>query len=302
MNKQLSVMGLAARASMVPVLIASGLTALAVGVLTYLANPENTGGAAGVGAAPLAAAVGYLMVMVMLCLGGCGFGSQTLCPLPLRLTQPQVDRNQITGGYRFATGGHLLRRQRHAHGVLHHQLGRGHAAGDARLGEKAAAQSGAVPHHQLGPGVALQLLRQLGQGDGPVRGQPGELPAFGGEYGVIDLTAPGVHGTDDEPVHVPQVLGHGLQRGHTAAGLVRRPGQPLQGRYANAQPGEAARAVGHGQQVHVLRFQPGGRQHAIQQGHQSAAMGQAPVLIGTGQGNAALHHGSGHAFGGGFNG
>ena len=31
MNKQLSVMGLAARASMVPVLIASGLTALAVG-------------------------------------------------------------------------------------------------------------------------------------------------------------------------------------------------------------------------------------------------------------------------------
>ena len=51
MNKQLSVMGLAARASMVPVLIASGLTALAVGALTYLANPENTGGAAGVGAA-----------------------------------------------------------------------------------------------------------------------------------------------------------------------------------------------------------------------------------------------------------
>ena len=77
MNKQLSVMGLAARASMVPVLIAAGLTALAVGALTYLANPEHTGGAAGVGAAPLAAAVGYLMVMVMLCLGGCGFGSQT---------------------------------------------------------------------------------------------------------------------------------------------------------------------------------------------------------------------------------
>ena len=51
MNKRLSVMGLAARASMVPVLIASGLTALAVGVLTYLANPEHTGGAAGVGAA-----------------------------------------------------------------------------------------------------------------------------------------------------------------------------------------------------------------------------------------------------------
>lgn len=42
MNKQLSVMGLAARASMVPVLIASGLTALAVGALTYLANPEHT--------------------------------------------------------------------------------------------------------------------------------------------------------------------------------------------------------------------------------------------------------------------
>ena len=36
MNKQLSVMGLAARASMVPVLIAAGLTALAVGALTYL--------------------------------------------------------------------------------------------------------------------------------------------------------------------------------------------------------------------------------------------------------------------------
>lgn len=92
MNKQLSVMGLAARASMVPVLIASGLTALAVGVLTYLANPENTGGAAGVGAAPLAAAVGYLMVMVMLCLGGCGFGSQTAYTVRrLRLREELVD-------------------------------------------------------------------------------------------------------------------------------------------------------------------------------------------------------------------
>ena len=36
MNKQLSVMGLAARASMVPVLIASGLTALAVGAQLWL--------------------------------------------------------------------------------------------------------------------------------------------------------------------------------------------------------------------------------------------------------------------------
>lgn len=92
MNKQFSVMGLAARASMVPVLIVSGLTALAVGVLTYLANPENTGGAAGVGAAPLAAAVGCLMVMVMLCLGGCGFGSQTAYTVRrLRLREELVD-------------------------------------------------------------------------------------------------------------------------------------------------------------------------------------------------------------------
>ena len=92
MNKQLSVMGLAARASMVPVLIASGLTALAVGALTYLANPDHTGGAAGVGAAPLAAAVGYLMVMVMLCLGGCGFGSQTAYTVRrLRLREELVD-------------------------------------------------------------------------------------------------------------------------------------------------------------------------------------------------------------------
>ena len=92
MNKQFSVMGLAARASMVPVLIASGLTALAVGALTYLANPEHTGGAAGVGAAPLAAAVGYLMVMVMLCLGGCGFGSQTAYTVRrLRLREELVD-------------------------------------------------------------------------------------------------------------------------------------------------------------------------------------------------------------------
>ena len=92
MNKQLSVMGLAARASMVPVLIASGLTALAVGALTYLANPEHTGGAAGVGAAPLAAAVGCLMVMVMLCLGGCGFGSQTAYTVRrLRLREELVD-------------------------------------------------------------------------------------------------------------------------------------------------------------------------------------------------------------------
>ena len=92
MNKQLSVMGLAARASMVPVLIVSGLTALAVGALTYLANPEHTGGAAGVGAAPLAAAVGCLMVMVMLCLGGCGFGSQTAYTVRrLRLREELVD-------------------------------------------------------------------------------------------------------------------------------------------------------------------------------------------------------------------
>ena len=92
MNKQLSVMGLAARASMVPVLIASGLTALAVGALTYLANPEHTGGAAGVGAAPLAAALGCLMVMVMLCLGGCGFGSQTAYTVRrLRLREELVD-------------------------------------------------------------------------------------------------------------------------------------------------------------------------------------------------------------------
>jgi len=92
MNKQLSVMGLAARASMVPVLIAAGLTALAVGALTYLANPEHTGGAAGVGAAPLTAAVGYLMVMVMLCLGGCGFGSQTAYTVRrLRLREELVD-------------------------------------------------------------------------------------------------------------------------------------------------------------------------------------------------------------------
>ena len=92
MNKQLSVMGLAARASMVPVLIVSGLTALAVGVLTYLENPENTGGAAGVGAAPLAAAVGCLMVMVMLCLGSCGFGSQTAYTVRrLRLREELVD-------------------------------------------------------------------------------------------------------------------------------------------------------------------------------------------------------------------
>lgn len=63
MNKQLSVMGLAARASMVPVLIASGLTALAVGALTYLANPEHTGGAAGVGAAPLGAALWVQIVL-----------------------------------------------------------------------------------------------------------------------------------------------------------------------------------------------------------------------------------------------
>ena len=125
---------------------------------------------------------------------------------------------------------------------------------------------------------------------------------MGQEQGVIYLIAPGVHGADDEPLHVSKIPGHGGQCGHAAAGLFQGPGQPLQGRYANAQPGEAARAVGHGQQVHVLRFQPGGRQHAIQQGHQSAAMGQAPVLIGTGQGNAALHHGSGHAFGGGFDG
>lgn len=44
------------------------------------------------GAAPLAAAVGFLMVMVMLCLGGCGFGSQTTYTVRrLRLREELVD-------------------------------------------------------------------------------------------------------------------------------------------------------------------------------------------------------------------
>ena len=44
------------------------------------------------GAATLAAAVGYLMVMVMLCLGGCGFGSQTAYTVRrLRLREELVD-------------------------------------------------------------------------------------------------------------------------------------------------------------------------------------------------------------------
>lgn len=76
MNKQLSVMGLAARASMVPVLIAAGLTALAVGALTYLANPEHTGGAAGVGAG----AAG--------CRRGLSDGDGHAVPGGLRLRQP----------------------------------------------------------------------------------------------------------------------------------------------------------------------------------------------------------------------
>lgn len=42
--------------------------------------------------APLAAAVGCLMVMVMLCLGGCGFGSQTAYTVRrLRLREELVD-------------------------------------------------------------------------------------------------------------------------------------------------------------------------------------------------------------------
>ena len=145
MNKQFSVMGLAARASMVPVLIASGLTALAVGALTYLANPEHTGGAAGVGAAPLAAAVGYLMVMVMLCLGGCGFGSQTLRPFPLRLRKAVVIGDKLCSGHRFTR---CQRSPAHAAGAAQ-AVGFGIQAGLARAVQRLVHQLRAVaqqPH------------------------------------------------------------------------------------------------------------------------------------------------------------
>lgn len=133
MNKQLSVMGLAARASMVPVLIASGLTALAVGTLTYLANPEHTGGAAGVGAAPLAAAVGCLMVMVMLCLGGCGLRQ----PDGLHGPPPAP-----AGGAGGSVVGGVPRR--HAAGAVG-AGGDGSAAGDAAEASGAGAQLGCRP-------------------------------------------------------------------------------------------------------------------------------------------------------------
>ena len=108
------------------------------------------------------------------------------------------------------------------------------------------AQVGAVAHGQLGIFVLLQLLRQFLQADGPIRAQAGQLAALTAEQGVINLAAPGVHGTDDGTLKQPPVLGHGLQGGHAAAGLILCPGQALQSRNADAQACKAARPCRHG--------------------------------------------------------
>lgn len=168
MNKQLSVMGLAARASMVPVLIASGLTALAVGTLTYLANPEHTGGAAGVGAAPLAAAVGCLMVMVMLWRGAAASAARRPYTVRrLRLREELVDL--WWAAYHAAM---LL--------VLWALVADGSAAGDAAEASGAGAQLGCRPqslmllvysdsflHHLL----PLADAAGVGDGSGAADGQ-----------------------------------------------------------------------------------------------------------------------------------
>ena len=163
-------------------------------------------------------------------------------------------------------------------------------------------QPGPVANNKFRLRAVFYLLRQLRQADGPVRTLPGQNAVMGQEQGVVHLIAPGVHGADDEALHMGQVPGHGGQGGHAAAGLFQGPGQALQGGYADAQAGEAARPVGGRQQVHILDPQPGGGQHTVHQGHQGAAVGQAHILIGAGQGNAVFHHGGGDAFGRGLDG
>ena len=96
---------------------------------------------------------------------------------------------------------------------------------------------------------------------------------MGQEQGVIHLIAPGVHGADDEALHVGQVPGHGGQGGHAAAGAFPGPGQALRAdtpmRRPVKLPGRWRPPAG------PYPPQPGGGQHAVHQGHQGAAVGQA---------------------------
>ena len=123
---------------------------------------------------------------------------------------------------------------------------------------------------------------------------------FGGEEGVVDLAAPGVHGADHQGVHVGHVPGHGLQGGDGRAGLVRGKGQSLGSRDADADAGEGPRACRHSDGVAVLDGQAGVFQHGLHNGHQGAAVGEAGVLIAGAEDFPILRDGSGDCFGGGF--
>ena len=252
MNKQLSVMGLAARASMVPVLIASGLTALAVGTLTYLANPEHTGGAAGVGAAPLAAAVGYLMVMVMLCLGGCGFGSQTLCPLPLRLTETVVVRQQRLRQHSLPGCGHLLCHKCYGSGTAAPQR-RGCLQHTRHIAVFIIAQTRAITNKKQGLFAIFYKISQICNRPGVIVQQAG----VGGKVKrcAIYLCAAGIQCAEHRAL-----AGVGssqrFQRRHRGAQGLAREGQPLDGGQPDAQAGKAARACVDSIQVDVRTGQP----------------------------------------------
>ena len=68
--------------------------------------------------------------------------------------------------------------------------------------------------------------------------------------------------------------------GNARAGDLPRQGQPLDHRKPDAQPGKAAGAAGHAQQVDVLHRKPAGTQRGVDHGQQGLAVGHAVVALG----------------------
>ncbi len=112
-------------------------------------------------------------------------------------------------------------------------------------------EDGAVPHETRGRGSFRSSSASSVKRDGPIRGQPGEAAVFGGEEGVVDLTAAGVHGADDQPVQWATFRAMASRVETAAAGLVRGKGQSLGGGDADADAGEGAGADRHGDGVAV---------------------------------------------------
>ena len=181
-------------------------------------------------------------------------------------------------------------------------MGRGQPAGDPRRRQRLRAEPPAVTHHNLGPGVSPQLLRQLVQSDGPVRRQAGQLSVFRLEQGVVNLIPPGVHGTHHQPVRKGRVPGHGRQGGHPHSGDGGREGQPLGGGDANPDAGEGPGTHGYRHGADVRHGEVRVFQDVLHNGHQGAAVGKAGILETQRQHPPALRHSGGDRLGGGLQG